>query len=91
MSQVRGLRFTIANADKTVTQTVITDGQGRFIAFLPVGDYTITLDKNTLVEHTDCEEYTRAFHVEAGKVNELEPFDIEVKSRRVNVKRFFSE
>jgi hypothetical protein len=86
-----GLRFTIANADKTVTQTVITDGQGRFIAFLPVGDYTITLDKNTLVEHTDCEEYTRAFHVEAGKVNELEPFDIEVKSRRVNVKRFFSE
>lgn len=85
-----GLRFTIANADKTVAQTVITDGQGRFIAFLPVGEYTITLDKNTLVEYTDCEEYTRVFHVEAGKVNKLEPFEIEVKSRRVNMKRFFS-
>ena len=86
-----GLRFTISNGDGTFTQRVITDGQGRFIAFIPVGEYTITLDKNTLPEYTDCEEYTRTFTIEAGKVNELEPFDIDVQSRRVNVRRFFSE
>lgn len=86
-----GLRFTITNTGKSVVQTVVTDAEGRFRTFLPVGEYIITLDKKTLLEHTDCEDFTRTFKIEAGKVNELEPFIIEIKSRKVNVKKFFAE
>ena len=71
-------------------QTVVTDAYGRFITFLPVGVYTITLDQRTLPEHTGCKEPVRNFTMEAGKVNELEPFVIEVKSRKVNVKKFYA-
>jgi hypothetical protein len=83
-----GLRFTITNADKTVTQTVVTDSEGEFLTFLPVGEYTITLDKKTLVEHTDCKEAVRTFKIEAGNATKLDVFDIEIKSRQVNITRF---
>jgi hypothetical protein len=69
----------------------VTDAEGKFRTFLPVGEYTITLDRKTLVEHTDCKDHTRTFKIEAGKVNELESFAIEIKSRTVNVKKFFAE
>ena len=83
-----GLRFSVTNADQTVVQTIVTDAEGKFRTFLPVGEYTITLDRKTLVEHTDCKDHTRTFKIEAGKVNELESFAIEIKSRTVNVKKF---
>lgn len=86
-----GLRFSVTNADQTVVQTIVTDAEGKFRTFLPVGEYTITLDRKTLVEHTDCKDHTRTFKIEAGKVNELESFAIEIKSRTVNVKKFFAE
>lgn len=86
-----GFRFTISGNGGKFQQTVVTDGNGRFITFLPVGEYTITLDKRTLAEHTDCTELERNFRMEAGGVNELEPFVIGVKTRKVNVKKFFAQ
>jgi len=86
-----GFRFTISGHGGRFQQTVVTDDYGRFIAFLPVGEYTITLDKRTLVEHTDCAEPVQNFRMEVGRVNELEPFVIGIKTRKVNVKKFFAQ
>lgn len=91
VQRLEGFRFTISGNDGKFQQTVVTDANGRFITFLPVGEYTITLDKRTLVEHTDCKEPVRNFRMQAGRMNELEPFIIEVKSRKVNVKKFFDQ
>jgi hypothetical protein len=84
-----GFRLIITGSDEKVVQTVVTDGSGSFITFLPVGEYKITLDKNTLMEHTQCKDLQRSFRIEAGKVNRLDPFVIEVKTRKVNVRKFF--
>jgi hypothetical protein len=83
-----GFRFTISGNEGKFQQTVITDAYGRFITFLPVGEYTITLDLKTLPEHTECKEPVRNFRVKAGELNQLDPFVIEVKSRQVNVRKF---
>ncbi len=86
-----GIRFVIADpTGKNIVQTVVTDAQGRFHTFLPVGEYTITLDKKTLLDNTDCEDSTRTLTVEAGKTSEPAPFVVAIKSRKVNVKKFFS-
>lgn len=84
-----GFRFTISGNEGKFLQTVVTDANGRFITFLPVGEYTITLDQKTLPEHTECKEPVRNFSVKAGELNQLDPFVIEVKSRQVNVRKFF--
>lgn len=84
-----GIRVIVTGVtDKTFTRTLITDARGQFLVFLPMGEYTLTLDKNTLAEHTLYEEPDRVFTIEAGKVNEMEPLAIQVQSRRINVKRF---
>jgi hypothetical protein len=85
-----GFRFTISDREGKFHQTVVTDANGHFITFLPVGEYTITLDQRTLPEHTECKEPVRNFTMEAGKVQELEPFVIKVKTRKVNMKIFYA-
>lgn len=86
-----GFRFTISDVNGKIRQTVVTDADGYFVTFLPVGEYTVSLDKRTLVEHTECREPVRNIIMEAGKINELEPFVMEVKTRKVNVKKFFAQ
>ncbi|WP_418893087.1 hypothetical protein [Limibacterium fermenti] len=83
-----GLRFIITNTHREVEHVAVTDGQGNFMTFLPVGEYSITLDKSTLLKNTDCKDFIRSFRIEAGEVNKLEPFTIETKSRNVNIKQF---
>lgn len=83
-----GFRFSIASSDGKVKQTVVSDEQGNFITFLPVGNYYITLDQKTLPEHTECKEQRRGFRIIAGDLNHLDSFVIEVKSRQVNVRKF---
>jgi len=89
VQRTEGFRFTISGNSGKFQQTVVTDAYGRFITFLPVGEYTITLDQKTLPEHTECKEPVRNFRMEAGRLNELEPFVIGVKTRKVNVRKFF--
>lgn len=84
----KGIRFTITNSDKSVSYTAITDNDGKIITFLPVGEYSITLDKKTLAEHTDCKDPNRTFRIEARNTTILDAFYIETQSRQVNVKRF---
>ena len=83
-----GIRFTITNNDGSITRTVVSDGSGNIITFLPNGVYTINLAKSTLPEHTDCVNNEQVFQIEAGKLFKLEDFEIVVKEREINVKRF---
>lgn len=85
-----GLMFTIMNSSGSVIQTVVTDNKGKFLTFLPVGEYTIILDQNTLAEHTYCEKPTQLFRVEAGETTRIPLFRIEIKKRKVNIKRFYA-
>ena len=86
-----GFRFTVTSADGKLKQTVVTDGQGNFITFLPTGEYSITLDQRTLPDHTECNEPVQDFIIEGGVTSKLKPFDIEVKTRQINVRKFFSQ
>ena len=86
-----GFRFTITSNDGKLRQTVVTDGQGNFITFLPTGEYSITLDQRTLPDHTECNEPVQDFIIEGGVTSKLKPFDIEVKTRQINVRKFFSQ
>ena len=83
-----GIRFTITNNDGSITRTVVSDGSGNIITFLPNGVYTINLAKSTLPEHTDCVNNEQVFQIEAGKLFKLDDFEIVVKEREINVKRF---
>lgn len=85
-----GFRFTITNSDNSITRIIVTDNSGNFTTFLPQGIYTITLDKKTLMEYTDCKKSVSVFQVEAGQVTILDDFEIEVKERKVNIKRFIN-
>ncbi|MDD4009179.1 MAG: hypothetical protein PHQ67_05130 [Fermentimonas sp.] len=85
-----GLRFTVYNSDSCFTRAVVTDSEGEFMTFLPQGMYTIILDKRSLMEHTDCKESVRVVRIVAGMINYLEDFEIEVKERKINVKRFYN-
>lgn len=86
-----GFRFTITSNDGKLRQTAVSDGQGNFITFLPTGNYSITLDVRTLPEHTEIEETVKDFTIEGGGVVKLEPFDIVVKTRQINVRKFFAQ
>ena len=91
IQRYEGVRFIITGTDHQIRQIVVTGSDGHFLTFLPVGEYSILLDVKTLVEHTYCAEPQRLIKIEAGKVIDLEPFEIQIQSRKVNVKKFFAE
>ncbi len=83
-----GIRFVISNHDGSVTRTVISDSNGSIITFLPNGLYTIQLNKNTLPPNTDCEVSEQVFQIEAGKITNLNVFEIKIQEREINIKQF---
>lgn len=83
-----GIRFSITNNDNSIKRTVVSDNNGNILTFLPNGIYTIQLNKNTLPEHTDCVNHQQIFQIEAGRVTKLDDFEIVVKERKINIKRF---
>lgn len=83
-----GIRFIISNKDNVTVQTAITDSKGNFKTFLPEGEYTIELDKNTLMENSDCIEFLRKIKIEAGESSTSEVFDVKIQGRIINIKRF---
>ena len=86
--KLESLRFTISNSDNSINRTVVSDSNGNILTFLPNGVYTIQLSKNSLPEHTDSVNPQQIFQIEAGKVTMLDDFEIIVKERKINIKRF---
>lgn len=82
------IRFRIVNVDNEFVQRAITNDDGEFTMFLPTGDYKIILEPNTLEPNTYCEISEQDFRVQAGKIQDLPAFRIQVKHRKVNIKHF---
>lgn len=83
-----GLGLSIMNSAKVVIQNVVTDNDGNFTVFLPTGDYYIEMNQNTLEVNTSCSNPNQSFTVVAGKITNLPHFKIEVKQKKINIKRF---
>lgn len=69
-------------------QRVVTDNDGHFLAFLPNGQYSIELESSRLDENTEVINPTQTFSVESGRISTLEPFVIQVKSKKINIRQF---
>lgn len=85
-----GFMLTVMNEEGEVIQTIVTDEEGNFTSFLPMGVYSILLNEHSLPEYSDCKDLNRKFTVEAGKTTNVDPFEIEVKERKINIKRFYA-
>lgn len=69
-------------------QRAVTDNDGRFIAFLPNGQYTVELETGALDANAHVQNRTQAFTVEAGQISTLEPFTVEIRSKKINIRQF---
>ncbi|AYM99062.1 hypothetical protein [Chryseobacterium sp. 3008163] len=68
--------------DDILIETVSTDDNGEFISFLPIGNYTISLNANSLPQNTYCETERTHFSVKAGELHTLPEFVIKVKEKK---------
>lgn len=69
-------------------QRAVTDNDGQFIAFLPNGQYTVELETGALDANAQVQNRTQAFTVEAGRISSLEPFTVEIRSKKINIRQF---
>lgn len=69
-------------------QRAVTDNDGQFIAFLPNGEYTVELETGSLDANAYVQNKIQGFRVEAGQISSLEPFVIEIRSKKINIRQF---
>lgn len=86
-AKVGGISFIISQGNKVVNK-VSTNDLGQFLEFLPTGRYHVELDVTSLPENTFCNNVTQEFEISSGKITQLIPFEIGVRNRKVNIKRF---
>ncbi|WP_131701430.1 hypothetical protein [Chryseobacterium sp. FH2] len=82
-----GIVFGIYDKDKFL-QRVVTDDNGEFVSFLESGNYNIRLVESSLPTNTYCEQTSRDFTVQTGKIINIEPFVINVLEKKIRVKKF---
>ena len=85
--RANGITFNIFR-DNVLIETVNTDDNGEFISFLPIGNYTISLNINSLPQNTYCETERTHFSVKAGELYTLPEFVIKVKEKKIHSKKF---
>ncbi|WCM41409.1 hypothetical protein MG290_10615 [Flavobacterium sp. CBA20B-1] len=69
-------------------QRVVTNDEADFVAFLPTGNYEVTIDTHTLPEHTFCKEVTQSVQIQSGAITTIPDFVIQVQQKQVKVKKF---
>lgn len=74
--------------DGVPVQRAVTDNDGRFMAFLPNGTYTAELETGALDANAYIQNKMQAFIVEAGQISSLEPFTVEIRSKKINIRQF---
>ncbi|WP_313376481.1 carboxypeptidase-like regulatory domain-containing protein [Chishuiella sp.] len=88
-SNLFGFQLTFTN-DNGKVYTIKTNDRGEYTAFLPVGNYTIKVDEDTLPQHVYIENYQNKIKVQQEKTIDLEVILLKIKNREVNIKRFGS-
>lgn len=85
--KIGGIVFNIYQNGLLIQKTM-TNELGEYLSFLPTGNYTVSLNENTLAPNTSCEVSSRDIKINAGEIAELPSFIIKVKSKKINVKKF---
>ncbi len=85
--RLSGITLKITRNGEAV-QRVVTDNDGHFLAFLPNGQYSMELESSGLDENTVLLNPTQTFLVESGRISTLEPFVIQVQSKKINIRQF---
>jgi len=88
-TNLEGYTITAVNQAGYMTKTR-SDGNGSFLLFLPEGNYTIYLNEQEFPPNIYTELREQSMDLEPGKINELPPFELKVRERKIEVKRFGS-
>lgn len=82
-----GIQFIITK-DHKIVDRIQTDEQGHFSAYLPTGEYEISLVAGSLPENTYSKNSSFKFSVNSGQNTKIPAFSIEVKQRTINIRKF---
>jgi hypothetical protein len=85
--RANGITFSIFR-DDVLVETASTDDNGEFMSFLPIGNYSVTINTNSLPQNTFCETESISFSVKAGELYTLPEFVIKVKEKKIHSKKF---
>lgn len=85
--RANGITFSIFRND-TLVETVSTDDNGQFMLFLPIGNYSVSINTNSLPQNTFCDTQRTSFSVKAGELYVLPEFLIKVKEKKIHSKKF---
>lgn len=69
-------------------QRAVTDNDGRFIVFLPNGQYTVELEIGALDANASVQNKIQTFNVEAGHIATIAPFVVEIHAKKINIRQF---
>lgn len=65
-----------------------TDNEGRFLLFLPVGSYDVYLSEREFPNHVYSDAPLQQVTITAGEVQVLDPFELNIHKKSIEVKRF---
>lgn len=85
---LEGVQFVATSVDGHTTQRIVTNKEGRFTVFLPKGEYQIEMLSNLLHPDLSTTEGIRKFTVTPGKISKLESFRLNLRQKKVNIRRF---
>ena len=68
----------------------LTNANGEFTLFLPVGEYEISVDANSLTKNVYTDFEPQTVTVVADKTTEMPAIELKIKQRKIEVKRFGS-
>lgn len=84
---LEGFSITATSANGTSFSSR-TDSYGRFLLFLPVGEYEIFLNEQEFPNHVFSKNSKQRIRIDAGKVVELPDFELNIEQKSIEVKRF---
>ncbi len=85
-----GLRLLISGQNNFTSQA-LTNANGEFTLFLPIGEYELSVDENSLPKNVYTEFKPMSIRVLEGKPIEIPKIELKVKQRVIEVKRFTSD
>lgn len=84
-----GFRFIIKNKEnEVVSQSIISDEEGRFVFFIPPGEYVIYIDSKSLPVDMEALDTSFPVTVQSMKRTTLPDFRVKVKNKTINIKKF---
>jgi hypothetical protein len=87
-TSLSGIMITVTDSSNR-RYTTKTGPDGNFIFYVPVGNYTISIEKGSLIAELEAIDNDQRAGIEAGTVKII-GFKLKVKSRKIETKKFVS-